>query len=81
MCTSRAPASKTRRMRSRSCVPRTIESSQNRSRCPSMSSRMGISFIRATRSRTRCSCGMKERGHVGVYLTNGRRYGTPASAA
>ena len=53
MWTSRAPASKTRRIRSRSCVPRTIESSQNRSRLPSMISRMGISFMRATRSRTR----------------------------
>ena len=30
-----------------------------------------MSFIRATRSRTRCSCGMKVRGHVGVYFTNG----------
>ena len=42
---------------------------------------MGMSFMRATRSRTRWSCGMKLRGQVGVYLTKGRRYGTPASAA
>ena len=64
-----------------SWVPRTIESSQKSMRLPSMSSRIGISFIRATRSRWRWSWGMKLRGQVGVYFTNGRRYGRPASAA
>ena len=59
-------------MMSRSWVPRTIESSQNRIRLPSIRSRIGISFIRATRSRTFWSWGMKLRGQVGVYFTNGR---------
>ena len=34
---------------------------------------IGISFISATKSRMDWSWGMKLRGHVGVYFTNGRR--------
>ena len=81
MWTSRAPYSNSRRIVSRSCVPRTIESSQNSTRLPWINSRIGISFMRATRSRTRWSCGMKLRGQVGVYFTNGRPYGMPESFA
>ena len=33
---------------------------------------LGNSFILATRSRMVWSCGMKLRGHVGVYFTKGR---------
>jgi hypothetical protein len=46
MWTSFAPQSKSRWMVSFSCVPRTMESSQNSSRLPAISSRIGISFIR-----------------------------------
>ena len=75
MWTSFAPNSYSRWIVSLSCVPRTIESSQNISRLPSIRSRMGISFILATRSRVVWSWGMKLRGQVGVYLTKGRPYG------
>ena len=72
MCTSLAPQSNSRWIVSLSCVPRTMESSQNSSRLPWIRSWIGISFIRATRSRMAWSCGMKLRGQVGVYFTNGR---------
>ncbi len=58
-----------------------MESSQKSSLLPWMSSRIGISFMRATRSRTSWFCGMKLRGHVGVYLTKGLRYGIRHSLA
>ena len=56
-----------------SWVPRTMESSQKSSRLPWISLRIGISFMRATRSRICWFWGMKLRGQVGVYFTNGRR--------
>ena len=81
MWISSAPESYSRLMVSRSCVPRTIESSQKRMRLPAISSRMGISFMRATRSRTSWCWGMKLRAQVGEYLTKGRLKGRPASVA
>ena len=46
-----------------------------------MRSCTGMSFILAMRSRLLWCVGMKERGHVGVYLMNGRENGTPDSLA
>ena len=66
---------------SRSCVPRTIESSTNSSFFPSISSGTGICFILATWLRIFWLAGMNERGQVGVYLTNGRANGLPHSLA
>src|SRR5574344_1406026 len=68
MCTSFAPSSFSTLAFSRNCVPLTIESSQKRQRLPSNMSLFGINFILATRLRTSWLGGMKERGHVGVYL-------------
>ena len=76
MCTSRAPQSKSTRVLSRSWVPRTIESSQKRQRRPLRMSRLGMSFILATRLRWLWLLGMKLRGHVGVYLDTARMKGT-----
>ncbi len=68
-------------MVSRSCVPRTMESSQKSRRFPWISSRTGVNFMRATRSRTSWFWGMKLRGQVGVYSTKGRQDGTRARLA
>ena len=77
--TSFAPLRYRNSVVSRSWVPRTMLSSISRSRCPSMSSRTGISFIFAMRSRFDWMVGMKDRGQVGVYLMKGRAKGTPDS--
>ena len=53
-------------------VPRTIESSQKTIRCPWMMEGMGMSFISAIMLRSAWLVGMKLRGQVGVYFTNGR---------
>ena len=66
---------------SRIWVPRTTESSRNRSFLSWISSWTGISFIRAMRFRWDCSTGMKERGQVGVYLMNGLEKGIPDAFA
>ena len=81
MWTSLAPDSYRKSTVSRSCVPRTMESSTNRSFLPSMSSGTGTCFIFATRLRTSWLLGMNERGQVGVYLMNGRAKGMPHSLA
>ena len=52
MCTSDAPALYKNSTVSRSCVPRTMESSTKRSFLPSISSGTGICFMRATLLRT-----------------------------
>ena len=72
ICTSLAPASSKQRVLSRSCVPRTIESSQKRTRLPRSREELWMSFIFATNSRVACWEGVKERGHVGVYLVIAR---------
>ena len=46
-----------------------------------MSPGIGMSFIEATFSRWRWSCGMNDLAHVGVYFTNGRANLMPASCA
>ena len=81
MWTSSAPQPYRKSMVSRSWVPRTMESSTNRSFFPSISSGTGICFIFATWLRTSWLEGMKERGQVGVYFTKGRAKNLPLRLA
>jgi len=46
-----------------------------------MNSSTGMSFIFATKSLMPWSCGIKLRGHVGVYFTKGLLNGNPDSLA
>ena len=80
-CTSRAPLWYKNSVVSRICVPRTIESSIISSFLPWINPATGISFICAIRLRRSCFCGINERGHVGVYLINGRAKGMPDALA
>ena len=75
-CTSFAPLSYKNSVVSPSCVPRTMESSINSRRLSRISSCTGISFIFAIIFRCICPVGIKDLGHVGVYLINGLANGT-----
>ena len=49
-----------------------MESSKNNIFASFVNASLGSSFILATKSRVHWLCGMKLRGHVGVYFTKGR---------
>ena len=58
-----------------------MESSQKINRLPSINSGTGNNFILAIFCRKLGSGGIKLRGHVGVYFTNGRAKRIPLSKA
>ena len=79
ICTSAAPESYRKFTVSRSWVPRTMESSTNKSFLSRMSSGTGTCFMFAILLRKSWLAGMNERGQVGVYLIKGRPKGMPLS--